>query len=309
MADTGFRSFVSRDPNSEFPAESGRYHLYISYACPFASRCLAYLKIKGLDKAIGFTSTKAEYGKTSDTDEHMGWVFPASNTEEAGAEPDPWNGAKSIRQLYDLANPTYAGSYTVPVLWDKKLKTIVNNDSSQIIRMLNSEFNEFAENAALDLYPLHLRVQIDETNEWVYKGINKGVYNCGYAKEQGPYDEAVKLLFESFDKCEEILGKQRYLCGNTLSEADIRLFVSLIRFDEVYAIHYKCNKKHLREYLNLFNYTKDIYQVAGVSSSVNMDHIKRQFYLTQRSINPSGIIAVGPGIDFSSSHDRDKFGK
>ncbi|XP_018811551.1 glutathionyl-hydroquinone reductase YqjG-like isoform X2 [Juglans regia] len=237
----------------------------------------------------------------------MGWVFPASETEEPGAEPDPLNGAKSIRELYDLASSNYSGKYTVPVLWDKKLKTVVNNESSEIIRMFNSEFNDIADNAALDLYPPHLQAQIDETNEWIYHGINNGVYKCGFARKQGPYEEAVNQLYEALEKCEEVLGKQRYICGNTLTEADIRLFVTLIRFDEVYNVHFKCNKKLLREYPNLFNYTKDIFQFPGISSTVNMQHIKRHYYGSHPTINPFGIIPAGPDIDYSTPHDREKF--
>lgn len=233
-----FRNFISRDPNSTFPAEAGRYHLYISYACPWACRCLAYLNIKGLDKAISFTCVKPKWERTKDTDEHIGWVFPASETEEPGAEPDHLNGAKSIRELYELASTNYSGKYTVPVLWDKKLKTIVSNESAEIIRMFNTEFNDIAENAALDLYPPHLQAQINDINDWIYDGINNGVYKCGFAKKQGPYEEAMKKLYEALDKCEEILGKHRYLCGNTVSEADIRLFVTLIRFDEVWIYIY-----------------------------------------------------------------------
>ncbi|KAJ6688561.1 GLUTATHIONYL-HYDROQUINONE REDUCTASE [Salix koriyanagi] len=302
-----FRNFISKEPSSQFPPESGRYHLYVSYACPWASRCLAYLKIKGLEKAIAFTSVKPIWERTKESDKHMGWVFPASETEEAGAEPDPLNGARSIRELYEFASTNYAGKYTVPVLWDKKLKTIVSNESSEIIRMFNTEFNDIAENAALDLYPSHLRAQIDETNEWVYDGINNGVYKCGFATKQGPYEEAAIHLYEALDKCEEILGRQRYICGNTVSEADIRLFVTLIRFDEVYAVHFKCNKKLLRDYPNMFNYTKDIFQIPGMSSTVNMQHIKRHYYGSHPSINPFGIIPLGPDIDYSSPHDRNRF--
>ncbi|KAF3450009.1 hypothetical protein FNV43_RR06088 [Rhamnella rubrinervis] len=298
-----FRNLISRDPNSQFPAESGRYHLYISYACPWASRCLAYLKIKGLENAISFTSVKPIWERTKESDEHMGWVFSVSDKEQ----PDPLNGAKSIRELYELASTNYTGKYTVPVLWDKKLKTIVNNESAEIIRMFNAEFNDIAENPALDLYPSHMQAQINHINEWIYNSINNGVYKCGFAQKQEPYDEAVKQLYESLDRCEDILGKQRYLCGNALSEADIRLFVTLIRFDEVYAVHFKCNKKLLREYPNLFNYTKDIFQIPGISSTVNMEHIKRHYYRSHPSINPFGIIPQGPNIDYSSPHDRDKF--
>ncbi|XP_030481158.1 uncharacterized protein LOC115698125 [Cannabis sativa] len=302
-----FRNIISRDPNSEFPVESGRYHLYISYACPWASRCLAYLNIKGLDKAISFTSVNPIWERTKESDEHMGWVFPATDAELPGAGPDPLNGAKSIRDLYELASTNYSGKYTVPVLWDKKLKTVVNNESSDIIRMFNSEFNAIAENPDMDLYPPQLRAKINETNEWIYDAINNGVYKCGFARKQEPYDEAVTKLYEALDKCEEILDKQRYICGNTLTEADIRLFVTLIRFDEVYAVHFKCNKKLLREYPNLFNYTKDIYQVPGMSSTVNMEHIKRHYYGSHPTINPFGIIPSGPNIDYSSPHGRERF--
>ncbi|KAF6136847.1 hypothetical protein GIB67_043236, partial [Kingdonia uniflora] len=302
-----FRNLISRDPASQFPAESGRYHLYISYACPWASRCISFLNIKGLQEAISVTSVKPKWERTKEIDNHMGWVFSSSTTEEPGAEPDHLNGAKSIRELYELASTNYSGKYTVPVLWDKKLKTIVNNESSEIIRMFNTEFNDIAEIPTLDLYPSHLQSQIDKINEWVYDGINNGVYKCGFATKQGPYEEAAEKLYQTLDKCEEILGRQRYLCGNSLTEADIRLFVTLIRFDEVYAVHFKCNKKLLREYPNLLNYTRDIFQIPGMSSTVNMEHIKKHYYGSHPSINPFGIIPTGPNVDYSSTHDRQRF--
>ncbi|XP_058101208.1 uncharacterized protein LOC131245635 [Magnolia sinica] len=302
-----FRNFISRDKASQFPAEPGRYHLYISYACPWASRCIAFLAAKGLEKAISVTSVKPKWERTKESDDHMGWVFPVSSTEVPGAEPDPLNGASSIRELYELASANYAGKYTVPVLWDKKLKTIVSNESSEIIRMFNSEFNDIAQNAALDLYPTHLQAQIDEVNDWAYDAINNGVYKCGFATKQAPYEEAAIKLYQALDKCEEILSKQHYICGNTLTEADIRLFVTLIRFDEVYAVHFKCNKKLIREYPNLFNYTKDIFQIPGMKSTVNMEHIKQHYYGSHPSINPFGIIPFGPSIDYSAPHDRERF--
>ncbi|KAK7400724.1 hypothetical protein VNO78_12011 [Psophocarpus tetragonolobus] len=302
-----FRSWISRDPNSQFPPESGRYHLYVSYACPWASRCLAYLNIKGLNKAISFSAVKPIFERTRESDEYKGWIFPDSDTEVPGAEPDMLNGAKSIRELYEIASANYTGKYTVPVLWDKKLKTIVNNESSEIIRMLNTEFNNIAENSSLDLCPADLKDQIDSINEWIYDSINNGVYKCGFAKKQEPYNEAARQLYEALDKCENILSKQRYICGNTLTEADIRLFVTLIRFDEVYAVHFKCNKKLLREYPNLFNYTKDIFQIPGISSTVNMEHIKLHYYGSHPTINPFGIVPLGPNIDYSAPHDRDRF--
>lgn len=306
-SDSTFRQFVSKDPNSQFPAESERYHLYISYACPWACRCLAYLKIKGLDKAISFSSVKPIWGRTKESDEYMGWIFPESNTEVLGAEPDPLNGAKSVRELYEIASTNYSGKFTVPILWDKKLKTIVNNESSEIIRMFNTEFNDIAENPILDLYPSELQAQIDETNEWIYPNINNGVYRCGFAKKQEPYIDAARELYDALDKCEDILSKQRYICGNKLTEADIRLFVTLIRFDEVYAVHFKCNKKLIREYPNIFNYTKDIFQIPGISSTVNMEHIKLHYYGSHPSINPFGIVPMGPNIDYFAPHDRERF--
>ncbi|XP_003572899.1 uncharacterized protein LOC100826879 isoform X1 [Brachypodium distachyon] len=302
-----FRNFVSRDSSARFPAVPGRYHLYVSYACPWASRCLAYLKLKGLDNAISFTSVKPIFERTRETDDHLGWVFPATGDEDPGADPDPFNGVKTVRELYEIASTSYTGKPTVPVLWDKQLKTVVNNESSEIIRMFNSEFNEIAENPGLDLNPPHLQASIDEVNDLVYDAINNGVYKCGFAKKQEPYDEAVRNLYEALDKCEEILSKQRYMCGNQLTEADIRLFVTLIRFDEVYAVHFKCNKKLLREYPNLFNYTKDIYQIPGISSTVNMEHIRKHYYGSHPSINPYRIVPAGPNIDYNATHDREKY--
>nr|BAK00626.1 predicted protein [Hordeum vulgare subsp. vulgare] len=301
-----FRSFVSSDGAARFPAVAGRYHLYVSYACPWASRCLAYLKLKGLDHAISFSSVKPIFERTRESDDHLGWVFPAAAGEVPGADPDPFNGARSVRDLYEIASKNYTGKPTVPVLWDKQLKTVVNNESSEIIRMLNAEFNDIAENPGLDLNPAHLRASIDDVNGLVYDAINNGVYKCGFAKKQGPYDEAVTKLYEALDKCEEILSKQRYMCGNQLTEADVRLFVTLIRFDEVYAVHFKCNKKLLREYPNLFNYTKDIYQIPGISSTVNMEHIRQHYYGSHPSINPYGIIPQGPNIDYNAPHDRER---
>ncbi|RLN07320.1 glutathionyl-hydroquinone reductase YqjG-like isoform X1 [Panicum miliaceum] len=205
---------------------------------------------------------------------------------------------------YEIASPNYAGKPSVPVLWDKELKTVVNNESSEIIWMFNTEFNDIAANPGLNLYPVQLRASIDDINELIYDAINNGVYKCGFAKKQGPYDEAVTRLYEALDKCEEILGKQRYICGNQLTEADIRLFVTLIRFDEVYAVHFKCNKL-LREYPNLFNYTlfnytKDIYQIPGISSTVSMEHITKHYCGSHPFISPYGIIPAGPNIDYNA---------
>lgn len=302
-----FRNFISRDGSTGFPAVAGRYHLYISYACPWASRCYAFLKLKGLEEAIGLTVTKPKWERTREGEDHFGWVFPSMEDEEPGAQPDVLNGTKSVRELYELAVPGYSGKYTVPVLWDKEKRTIVNNESAEIVQMLNNEFPQIAKHPDCDLIPIHLKSSIDEVNSLIYDSINNGVYRCGFAKQQKPYDEAVKELFTALDRCEAILSTQRYLCGNVLTESDIRLFVTLIRFDEVYTVHFKCNKKLIREYPNLFNYTKDIYQADGISDTVNMYHIKKHYYGSHPSINPFGIIPIGSDVDFSSRHDRDRF--
>ncbi|KAG6557804.1 hypothetical protein Mapa_000571 [Marchantia paleacea] len=306
---SSYRNFISRSADAEFPPESGRYHLYISYACPWASRCYMFLKLKGLDHAIGLTATKSMWVKTKEdpTDEHYGWGFPADEEEEPGAKPDTLNGAKFIRDLYDLADPSFSGKYTVPVLWDMKKKTIVNNESSEITKMLNDEFNDIAKHPEVNLFPEHLKSKIDEINSWTYNAINNGVYRCGFATQQGPYDKAANELFEALDKCEDILSRQRYIAGNEFTEADVRLFVTLIRFDEVYVVHFKTNRKCIREYPNLFNYTKDVYQIPGVTETVVMPHIKGHYYRSHPSINKYKIIAVGPNIDFSAPHDRDRF--
>eukprot|EP00244_Chara_vulgaris_P004637 TRINITY_DN19242_c0_g1_i1.p1 TRINITY_DN19242_c0_g1~~TRINITY_DN19242_c0_g1_i1.p1 ORF type:complete len:343 (-),score=49.05 TRINITY_DN19242_c0_g1_i1:161-1189(-) len=306
-----FRNFITEDGSSGFPAVAGRYHLYISLACPWACRCYAFIVLKGLEDVIGLSVVKPKWEKTREGDSHMGWVFATSDNEEPGATVDPLYGVKSIRDLYDLADADYSlGKFSVPVLWDKERKTIVNNESSEIIKMFNSEFDKLsAKHADRDLMPPHLKASIDEINEWVYSDINNGVYRCGFATKQTPYEEAFEKLFNALDRCEEILSKQRYLTGNTLTEADIRLFVTLIRFDAVYVVHFKTNKKLIREYPNLFNYSKDIYQVPGMAKTVDMYHIKKHYFMSHPSINPHGIIARGMDIDYLAPHDRERFGK
>jgi len=301
-----FRNQITADGSSGFAAVAGRYHLYISYACPWASRCLATLKMKGLDHVISFTVVKPKWEKTKEGDEHRGWIFATSADEEPGSEPDPIKSAKTVRHLYEMVDSNTV-KFTVPVLWDKEKDTIVNNESEEIMRMFNSQFNALAKNPSLDLYPEAKRGEIDAINKWVYDGINNGVYKCGFAQKQGPYNEAVENLFSALDRCEAILSKQRYLTGNDVTEADIRLFVTLIRFDEVYVVHFKCNKRNLREYPNLFNYTKDMYQLTGVAETVNMAHIKKHYYGSHPSINPFGIIPAGPNIDYHTPHDRARF--
>lgn len=310
-SDTVFRHFITADGSSGFPAVKGRYHLYVSLACPWASRCVATRKLKGLEHVIGLTVTKAAFEPSRPgQDEHQGWAFPSKEGEEPQASPDPHNGAKFIRDLYEKANPELAkkGRYSVPVLWDLEENTIVNNESAEIMRMFNSEFNGpgLATNPELDLYPEPLRKQIDELNDWIYPNFNNGVYRAGFAQTQDAYDVAAKDVAHSLDRAEEILSKSRYLTGDRLTEADIRLFLTLIRFDEVYAVHFKCNYKLVREYPNLFNYTKEIYQM--IPDTVNLWHIKQHYYRSHPSINPYGIVPLGSldWVDFAAPHDRDR---
>lgn len=306
MSNEGFRNLISSDSSAEFPAVPGRYHLYISYGCPWASRCYAVLKLKGLEHAISYTMAKSKWERTREGEAHLGWVFPSSLEEEPGAEPDPLYGAKSLRELYELAVPGYAGKFSTPVFWDKEKKTIVNNETSDIVKMLNNEFNHVAKHPDCDLFPPHLLGNIEEVNSWTNDSITNGVYRGGLARQQQPYEQAAKAVFEALDKCEELLGKQRYICGNVLTEPDIRLFVTFIRFDEVYSVYFKLNKRLLREYPNLFNYTKDIYQIPGMSNTVNMYHIKKFYYCSHPNNNPSGVIPVGPDIDYSTPHNRER---
>eukprot|EP01138_Halocafeteria_seosinensis_P011894 gb/GECG01012156.1/.p1 GENE.gb/GECG01012156.1/~~gb/GECG01012156.1/.p1 ORF type:complete len:338 (+),score=39.48 gb/GECG01012156.1/:1-1014(+) len=305
------RAFTGQGEPPKYPAESGRYHLYVSYACPWACRCLTARAMKGLEHAISVSIVAPVWDYTKpDVDEHRGWMFKDSS-EVPDVIQDPIFNASSIRDMYDQAGAN-VDKFTVPALLDKKTKTVVNNESAEILRMLNSEFNEFAKAPELDLYPEHLRSQIDALNEWIYPQINNGVYRSGFAKKQEPYEKAVKEVFEGLDKCEDILSKNRYLCGDKLTEADIRLFPTLVRFDEVYVVHFKCNKRFIHQYPNLHNYVKDIYQTVLPngktigSETVNMYHIKNHYYRSHPSVNPSGVVPVGPGIDLTSPHNRDK---
>eukprot|EP00882_Tetradesmus_deserticola_P020819 GHRQ01022502.1.p1 GENE.GHRQ01022502.1~~GHRQ01022502.1.p1 ORF type:complete len:370 (+),score=125.81 GHRQ01022502.1:119-1228(+) len=264
----GFRNQVA--PGTQFEPEAGRYHLYISYACPWACRALAALHLKGLQDVIGVSVTHPTWQRTrpdSPDDKHTGWAFvspddpPLTSSTSHGSfscadcVPDTVNGARFVRDLYDKAHDT-TGKYSVPVLWDKKNNTIVNNESSDILRMFNSSFNKLAQNPGLDLYPEPLRSKIDEVNEWVYNAINNGVYRCGFATQQEPYEQAFKELFAALDRCEEMLGRSRYLVGSSLTEADVRLFMTLIRFDHVYVVYFKTNRNFIHEFPNLKGYVQ-----------------------------------------------------
>ena len=298
-SESGFRNWVTKDgtagPTGEagFPAELGRYHLYVSFACPWAHRTLIFRALKGLEDAISVSVVHPLMPVES-------WMFG----EYPSATEDHVNKAEYLRENYLKADPHFSGLVTVPVLWDKKRQTIVNNESSEIIRMLNSSFDAFV-NADLDLYPQELRKEIDEINDVVYHNVNNGVYRCGFAKTQQAYDSAFDSLFNAMDGIEERLSKHRYLVGNRITEADWRLFTTLVRFDAVYYNHFKTNKKRLIEYPNLWAYTRELYQVSGVAETVNMDHIKYHYFGSHRSINPAGIVPNGPEIDFMQTHGRE----
>ena len=287
-----FRDWVTADGSSRFPAAAGRYHLYVSLACPWAHRTLIFRKLKRLEQAISL----------SVVDWHMaeqGWQF----SEREGCIPDTVNGARFLHEVYTRARPDYSGRVSVPVLWDKETGAIVNNESSEIIRMLNSAFDAFGDRS-VDLYPAPLRREIDAINARVYDAINNGVYKAGFATSQAAYEAAFDELFAALDDLEARLARQRYLVGNRITEADWRLFTTLVRFDAVYVGHFKCNRQRLVDYPNLWSYTRELYQVPGVAETVSMRHIKGHYYGSHRWINPTGIVPKGPAIDFRAPHDR-----
>ncbi|RKP27515.1 glutathione transferase [Syncephalis pseudoplumigaleata] len=290
---SSFRDFISRDPGAKFAPEKDRYHLYVSYACPWAHRTLIVRAMKHLESVIGVSVVDYLL-------EEKGWKF-SDPSVTPGATLDSVNGAQYLRELYFKANPEYNGRFTVPVLWDKKTQTIVNNESSEIIRMLNTEFNEFAaEKCDIDLYPQALRAQIDEINTWIYDTVNNGVYKSGFATTQQAYENHCGPLFESLDRIETILAKNEFLLGSQLTEADIRLWTTIIRFDPVYHGHFKCNIKSIeKDYPHILRWARQLYQLPNVAGTVNMTHIKRHYYMSHRQINPTGVVPLGNGPDLS----------
>lgn len=280
-----------------FKAETGRYHLYVSLACPWAHRTLIFRKLKKLEKVISVSIVHHFMGKD-------GWTFLA----EDGATGDTLYGFDFLHQIYTKADPGYSGRVTVPVLWDRKEETIVSNESPEIIRMLNSAFDEWGE-ATLDFYPEALRAEIESVNALVYPAINNGVYRAGFATTQDAYEAAFGELFGALDQLETRLSKQRYLAGNRITEADWRLFTTLVRFDPVYVGHFKCNLRRVADYPNLSNYLRDLYQTPGVAETVNLHHIKAHYYASHTTINPTRIVPVGPAINYSAPHDRARFVK
>lgn len=298
-----FRDWVTADgkpvegATRGFKAEPGRYHLYVSYACPWAHRTLIYRKLKKLEDVISYSVVHHFMGEN-------GWTF----VEEDCATGDTLYGKEFLHQIYTKADPEFTGRVTVPVLWDKKTETIVSNESSEIIRMLNSAFDAWGD-ASVDLYPAHLRREIDAINDRVYPSINNGVYRAGFATTQHAYEEAFDELFDALEEIEERLAHDRYLVGDRITEADWRLFTTLVRFDAVYFSHFKCNLKRIADFPNLSNYVRELYQVPGVAETVNMLHIKHHYYASHETINPTRIVPKGPVLDLTAPHDRDRFRK
>ncbi len=298
--DAGFRNWITADGSagptgvSGFKAEADRYHLYVSLACPWAHRTLIYRKLKGLEDMIPISVVHPFMGEN-------GWTF----AEGEGVIPDPLMNADYAYELYVAAKPDYTGRVTVPILWDKKTNTIVSNESAEIIRMFNSAFDEVGA-AEVDFLPSALVAEIDEINEFVYSAVNNGVYKAGFATTQEAYEEPVTALFDALDTLEARLAERRYLMGEAITEADWRLFTTLVRFDAVYVGHFKCNIRRIIDYPNLWGYLRDLYQVPGVADTVNMTHIKQHYYTSHANINPTGIIPIGPDLDFTTEHKREQ---
>jgi putative glutathione S-transferase len=288
-----FRDWVKRDGSTSYKPETGRYHLYVSLACPWAHRTIILRKLKGLEATIGMTVVDP-------VRDERGWAF----RDGPGHTKDPVNGFQFLGEAYRASDPNYRGRVTVPVLWDTRTKRIVSNSDDDLLRMLNSEFKDFATNAD-DFYPADLRDEIDALNKLVYERVNNGVYRAGFATKQKPYERAARRLFETLDDLDGRLARQRYLLGGRMTETDWRLFPTLIRFDAVYYGHFKCNLRRIVDYQNLWPYLRDLYQHDGVAETVNFDHIKRHYYMTHGEINPTRIVPIGPALDLDQPHGRE----
>lgn len=285
-----FRDWVTADGSSGSPAQAGRYHLYISLACPWACRTAIVRALKGLEHAVGMTVVDP-------IRDERGWRFSAS-------EPDPINGWHFLSEAYKATDPNYDARVTVPVLWDKERERVVSNSDDDIMRMLETQFDAFAANPQVDLYPRDLRAQIDELNELLYENFNNGVYLAGFATSQAAYERAAYRVFETLDLMEDRLAGRRYLFGALPLETDWRFFVTLVRFDPVYYGHFKCNLRRVVDYPNLYDYLRDLYQIDGIAPTVNFDHIKRHYYMTHDEINPTRIVPIGPIVDLNAPHAR-----
>ena len=300
---SSFRHWITKDgqagPTGDagFKAEPHRYHLYVSLACPWAHRTLIYRALKGLEEMISISVVNPLMEKD-------GWSFLSDD----GVIPDPFYQARFLHHIYTQADPDYTGNVTVPILWDKKTHTIVSNESADIIRMFNDAFDDVGA-AKVDFYPLEKQPQINEINDFIYPTINNGVYRAGFATTQEAYTLAVTELFDALDTVEKTLSQQRYLTGSEITEADWRLFTTLVRFDPVYVGHFKCNLQRIVDYPNLWGYVRDLYQVPKIAETVNMTHIKAHYYRSHNNINPTGIVPKGPNLDFLIPHDRDTLDK
>lgn len=287
-----FHEWVTDDGHSGYPAAKGRYHLYVSWACPWAHRTIIVRKLKRLEDTIGMTVVDP-------IRDDRGWAF----REGPGHSLDPINGFQFLSEAYRATDPNYRGRVTVPLLWDTRSRRIVSNSDDDLMRMFNSAFNRFTDNK-LDLYPAALRKDIDELNTFIYENVNDGVYRAGFATSQQAYEKAVRRLFEALDQLDARLKTRRYLFGAQFVETDWRLFVTLVRFDAVYHGHFKCNIRRIVDYPNLFGYLKDLYQTEGIADTVNFDHIKRHYYVTHDDINPTHIVPLGPDQDLRAPHNR-----
>ncbi len=299
-SDSQFRNWVTADGSAGptgaggFKAERGRYHLYVSLACPWANRTLIFRSLKGLEECITVSVVHWYMAES-------GWTFEPAE----GVIPDAVNNARYLHEVYTAHDPAYSGRVTVPILWDRKTNTIVSNESSEIIRMFNSAFDGVGAKPG-DYYPEALRAEIDQINDRIYSNVNNGVYKSGFATTQEAYEEAVVPLFATLDWLEQRLSGQRYLLGDLLTEADWRLFTTLIRFDPVYVGHFKCNIRRLEDYPNLWAYTRELYQFEGVAETINMHHIKHHYYVSHTTINPSGVVPAGPELDMRMPHGREQ---
>jgi putative glutathione S-transferase len=289
---SAFRDQVRADGSTRFRPEAGRYHLYVSLACPWAHRTIIARRLKGLEHAIGMTVVDP-------IRDERGWAF----RDGRGHSRDPVNGFRFLAEAYAATDPSFNGRVTVPVLWDRETRRIVNNESAEILRMLNAEFPEQAR-ADVDLYPEALRSTIDAVNANVYDQVNNGVYEAGFATTQAAYERAATALFFALDQLDEWLAARRYLAGDRLTEADIRLFTTLVRFDAVYVGHFKCNLRRIADYQHLAGYLRDLYQTPGFGDTVDFDHIQRHYYMTHDSINPNRIVPIGPELDLNAPPDR-----
>jgi putative glutathione S-transferase len=298
-----FREWVSNDGSSSYPAAADRYHLYVSLACPWASRTVIFRKLKGLEEAIGMTIVDP-------IRDEEGWAFRDQSGKIPPGAPfestDSINGFQFLREAYKATDPNYNERVTVPVLWDKRTKKIVNNCEDDICRMFNDRFNDFARSKDVDFFPQEIEAEHAKLSSFLHDNVNNGVYRAGFATRQRPYEIACRKLFEALDQLEERLTKSRYLFGNRIVEADWRLFCTLIRFDVVYHGHFKCNLRRIIDYPNLQGYLLDLYQQPGITETVNFDHIKRHYYMTHTQINPTRIVPIGPVLDLGKPHNRER---